>query len=120
MVGIAMCLRRQFLGLVIAVLFAARVPAAENVPKPDSKSTQQQAAAPPALQTRLVSVPIEGKFDNGWRQTVKLPATSSGAEERVQLAVDEGWLSARRESADGQFDWQIVLCRVQDAKLPDI
>jgi thiol-disulfide isomerase/thioredoxin len=66
-------------------------------------------------------VPIEGHFGEGWLQTVVLPESSSlGAGGKVTLTVEEGWLCVRHDSADGQLEWQIVLCQAEEGVPPEI
>jgi thiol-disulfide isomerase/thioredoxin len=64
------------------------------------------------------SVPIEGEFGNGWKQTITLPDTIYGRGERLVLSVEGGWLRARHESSDGQLNWQLILCRIRNHQLP--
>jgi thiol-disulfide isomerase/thioredoxin len=66
------------------------------------------------------SVPIEGDFGDGWQQTIILPDSPYIAGGKVLLRVDDGWLCARRESTDGQCEWQFVLCQVDETSPPKI
>jgi thiol-disulfide isomerase/thioredoxin len=80
---------------------------------------QSDADAPwPTLQRR--TVPIEGRFGDGWRQAVALPETPLSKGDQLTLWVERGWLCARLDGSDGQFDWQIVLCHIQDGVLPEV
>ena len=87
----------------------------------ETSAAQSPAAAPvskAALSRRLV--PIEDQFGDGWQQTVALTANQVSSGDRLVLWGESGWLCVRRESSDGQFDWQIVLCQIVDGVLPEI
>lgn len=61
----------------------------------------------------------------GWQWQVTLPAVSLDGkpycrEARVRLWVEMGWLMLRRTSAEGDFEWQLVLARASDPRRPEI
>src|SRR6185436_17407850 len=41
-------------------------------------------------------------------------------EARVRLWVELGWLMVRRTTAEGDFEWQVVLARATDPQKPEI
>lgn len=64
-----------------------------------------------------------GPLREGWSRTVTISrARTEGAEpiSRLKLWVEMGWLIARREAVDGQFEWQTVLARASDPAPPEV
>lgn len=102
-------------GLSFLLLFAncgpvmAEEPESVPAPKPPLKQSFEKR-----------SVPIEGDIREGWQQTVTLPDTPVSSADRLVLSVKSGWLRARHESSDGQWNWQIVLCKIQNGIAPEM
>jgi thiol-disulfide isomerase/thioredoxin len=64
--------------------------------------------------------PDEEPLKDGWRKVVPIPNPLLGDGDQYVVWVDQGWLQARRETAAGETDWQIVLARASDSKPPTI
>lgn len=59
----------------------------------------------------------------GWKSIVTLPEarfqnTVISRKARLRLWNEKGWLMVRRETAEGEFDWQVVLARATSAEEP--
>lgn len=66
-----------------------------------------------------------GGLPSDWKHSVTIPQVARGdivflGESKVLLAVDNGWLTVRRETADGELEWEIVLAEASDAKEPQV
>ncbi|HVC99243.1 MAG TPA: redoxin domain-containing protein [Pirellulales bacterium] len=63
----------------------------------------------------------EAKFEEGWRRSVPLsePDKNGGTEECIAW-VQDGWLQVKRQTAEGETEWQVVLARSADAVAPEI
>jgi len=59
----------------------------------------------------------DGGLEEGWKQVVEIPAWISPAGETllrsatVTLWVEKDWFSVRRNEANGELEWQVVLAR---------
>lgn len=102
-------------GLLFLLLFANGTPTI-------AQETESVPAPKPLLKQSFEkrSIPIEGDVREGWQQAFLLPDTLLSSADRLVLSVKGGWLRARHESSDGQWNWQIVLCKIQNGIAPEI
>lgn len=113
------CMRWSVRMLLVAfALTSSALGEERTVDTSATQSPDATSASKPTMSRR--SVPIEGQFGDGWQQSIALPDSSVSNGERLVLWVESRWFCARRELSDGQFDWQIVLCRIADGVLPEI
>lgn len=61
----------------------------------------------------------------GWKWQTRIPSTQFrgdvwSREAQVRLWVEMGWLIVRRTTADGDFEWQVVLARATDPQQPEV
>ncbi len=84
-------------------------------------AAEPDAGAPPRLAPPMrTSIAVDRQqFKEGWKQTVQ-PKPLSGRGDVYELAVENGWLRAKRSTADGQLEWQMFLARVVEGELPVI
>jgi len=57
-------------------------------------------------------------FGEGWKATIPMPEGLWGEPGRFVVWVEGGWLQVRRETAEGERDWQVVLARATDPRPP--
>jgi hypothetical protein len=63
-------------------------------------------------------------LQNGWEQLVEIPAFKTPTGEtvlrsaKVTLWVEQGWLSVRRNDADGAVEWQVALAQPVKETVP--
>jgi thiol-disulfide isomerase/thioredoxin len=59
-----------------------------------------------------------GGLAEGWNVTVPIPHPLLGEGDRYRVWVEKGWLQAKREKANGDTDWHVVLARATDPTPP--
>ena len=62
--------------------------------------------------------PPERPFGEGWRRIIPIPMPELGEGDRYVVWVEGGWLQARRETAEGQTDWHVILAHAVDPVPP--
>ncbi|GAC1336464.1 MAG: hypothetical protein NVSMB14_04080 [Isosphaeraceae bacterium] len=64
--------------------------------------------------------PADELLKDGWKKVVPIPSPLLGEGDQYVVWVEKGWLQARRETAAGEIDWQIVLARATEPKPPTV
>ncbi len=82
-------------------------------------SAAEKMAVPVQPSKIRVELGVESLSED-WQRTVELPETLASPDDRCELWVRDGWLHARRLSASGQADWEVVLCEIQPEVQPDV
>ncbi len=57
---------------------------------------------------------------DGWKTTVPIPEKLWGDPGQYVIWVEGGWLQVRRETAQGESDWHVVLAQATDPRPPTI
>ena len=78
------------------------------------------------MQTPASDTSRTNRISNGWQRSVKVPPVKDENGEEVlrgaqlKLWVEDGWLLVRRETLDGNLEWQLVLARSESAPAPEV
>src|SRR4051794_38011387 len=64
--------------------------------------------------------PARTGLREGWERVVPVPDPLLGAGDRYVVWIERGWVHARRETAAGVVDWQVVLAEATDPEPPAV
>ncbi len=73
-----------------------------------------------SLSLAVTPAPAEEPLRDGWKKVVPVPSPLLGEGDQYVVWVEQGWLQARRQTAAGEIDWQVVLARATDPKPPTV